>query len=1278
MARTPEEEELDKFIEEMNKVQSTESVAEELKSKSPEQLVADYEAKVQDFISKAPETPGIGAYALQDIKDIAKGAAEIAIAPAVTTLKGELPLLPKAGFQSVGRALKALFPEQANLPFEEEVPDYTDIAKAAGEATVEGIKYVAKDPLKAAYENPIDTLLLAAEAPLVISKGVAAASKLAPKLPDVTAAARKALIPDLPDVTLTRTSAGETATIPVTNEGMRAANVDVERLTRTRQKPMKDIFDFEEQVAPAIKPPELTEYEKLVRGPITELQQKLPELGKSILERRKKEGTHKNISVVDGKVVYDDGTPVRVLRGSRDPDIFKTKAGVKGVNRVEDSYFFTDNEPLARTYAGTEGKGYLFEADVEMQNPLIVEGNGALWDKIPFGKTKASTNAIVKYAKEQGYDGVIFKDIQDVGPKAGTALDPEISLSNVIVSLKKDNIKSHQVVTDKPRSLSAGADISSPREEIDGSGQLLLFPRSQMRSVAPVPPQLQAFAEAGIPPDWKPTREFLESNLKLLEGRLNRVRNKASKAEIAELKQNIQLTKDEIAALKPAEQLELPFKAPKLSPMRMRTKTPMVTVEDLNALQRQGIELRKNIATVVEAINKNPDNELLNLQLDELNKQYKALVEQAGTKAEQYNKPSNVAFDDKHRALIDRVEKLKSDVAAQETLIADAKAAGKKAPSGSVKKLGMLERELEVQQNKLDNYKPKLPGYVVKGPVSEMRKKAEGTSPGGGLPFQFTQDTPYKRGIAEREQQSKLVDAIDYELGILEQAGKINTKEYRKLERESIDADNKLYKLMLEYRDPGEFVKDYDLYNKEYNRVLNNVPHGVPGTDIYELRVQSRAVDLHNAFNNRQDVVNEFLEIAKKHPDIFEFLPPQHPLNELRSKIQTTGIVDRLRNLLGKKKGGGGTGGEGGSGGLPPGGTPPQLPPAGGSQLQKAFGQAVTAPKERTPFSNAGNSPEQLFKQLEKYFKPGEAPKPRAEGGEEYEASVIKYERGGSPPPIGLDEKIKEMDLPRVYPKLESEIIQLENGIIAAKEELRQVTAVFKSTTDPEIKNAVAINKKKLEEFVNNLNTQLAERKIQHIYMQRPDWLEEITLDSYGKAVKSPKVFIDWEPRYNTLKIKDMTDGQNGELYHVIGSVRPNGSMDMSIYTVDWSIDPDKLTGKRPRSRMFTGKELMQYFMYFHRNTIKSISDLYVEGNNQMFNEAYNRAYPGLRKQFPKSIAQQLALREAAAGTFSGQQHLSRGFDIKEVTADLERGGKIYGPSVQYDIRPRGGSGGKK
>ena len=1276
MAKTPEEEELDKFIEEMNKVQSTEAVAEELKSKSPEQLLSEYEAKVQDYISKAPETPGIGTYALQDIKDIAKGAAEIGIGPAVTTLKGELPLLPKAGFQSVGRALKTLFPEQANLPFEEEVPDYADIAKAAGQAAIEGIKYVAKDPLKAAYENPIDTLLLAAEAPLVISKGAAAASRLAPKLPDVTAAARKALIPDLPDVKLTRTSAGETTTIPVTNEGMLPANIDVERLTRTRQKPMKDIFDFEEQVAPAIKPPEVTEF-KQITG--LKAEEQLQQLGKYIVEKRKQEGTHTNVDVVDGKVVYDDGTPVRVLRGSRDADLFKTKTGIAGVNRPEDTFYFTDNERIARSYAGKKpGEGYLFQAEVEMQKPLIVDGNGAVWNAIDFRGKKLSTNDIATIAKEEGYDGVIIKDIQDFGPKAGRILDPEVSLSNVIISLKKDNIKSHQVIPTGPRSLSAGADIGGPREELDGSGQLLLFPRSQMRSTAPVPPQLQAFAEAGIPPDWKPTREFLESNLKVLEGRLKRIRNKADQAEIDQLQENIQLTKDEIAALKPAEQLELPLKAPKLSPMRMRTKTPMVTVEDLNALQRQGIELRKNIATIVEAINKNPDNELLNLQLDELNKQYKALVEQAGIKAEQYNKPSNVAFDDKHRALIDKVEKLKSDVAAQETVIADAKAAGKKAPRGTVKKLGMLERELEVQQNKLDNYKPKLPGYVVKSPVSEMRKKAEGTSPGGGLPFQFTQDTPYKRGVAETEQQSKILDAIDYEMEQLEKAGKGNTKEYRKLENEYFKEDQKLYSLMQEYRNAREFVIDYDLYNKEYNRVLNSVPHGTPGTDVYDLRVQTRALDLENAFNNRRDVEREFLEVAKKYPDIFEFLPAEHPLNELRSKIQTTGIVDRLRNLLGKKKGGGGTGGEGGSGGLPPGGTPPQLPPAGGSQLQKAFGKPITAPKEKTPFSNAGNTPEALFKQLEKYFKQGEAPKPRAEGGTEYEASTIKYERGGLPPPIGLDEKIKEMDLPRVYPRLESEIIQLENGIAAAKEELRQITAVFKSTTDSEIKNAVGINKKKLEEFVINLSTQLAERKIQHIYMQRPDWLEEITLDNYGKAVKSPKVFIDWDPRFNTLKIKDMTDGQNGELYHIIGSVRPNGSMDMSIYTVDWSVDPDKFTGKRPRSKMFSGKELMQYFMYFYRNSVKSISDLYVEGNNEMFNQAYNKAYPGLRKQFPKSIAQQLALREAAAGTFSGQQHLSRGFDIKEVTADLERGGTIYGPSVKYDIRPRGGSGGKK
>ena len=89
MAMTPEEEELEKFIAAMNDVQSTEKVAEGLKTKSPEQMLQEYEATMDKTISQSPEAPGIGTKALSLVQGLTGG-----ILPAAA---GALRTMPPIG-----------------------------------------------------------------------------------------------------------------------------------------------------------------------------------------------------------------------------------------------------------------------------------------------------------------------------------------------------------------------------------------------------------------------------------------------------------------------------------------------------------------------------------------------------------------------------------------------------------------------------------------------------------------------------------------------------------------------------------------------------------------------------------------------------------------------------------------------------------------------------------------------------------------------------------------------------------------------------------------------------------------------------------------------------------------------------------------------------------------------------------------------------------------------------------------------------------------------------
>ena len=84
-------------------------------------------------------------------------------------------------------------------------------------------------------------------------------------------------------------------------------------------------------------------------------------------------------------------------------------------------YFTTDSEPVARTYKYTDDSP-LFNLNIYMKNPYIKDVEGRSWQFAdtriaPNGaKYGVTTDEIVNKVKPEGvYDGVIFKNIVDVG-----------------------------------------------------------------------------------------------------------------------------------------------------------------------------------------------------------------------------------------------------------------------------------------------------------------------------------------------------------------------------------------------------------------------------------------------------------------------------------------------------------------------------------------------------------------------------------------------------------------------------------------------------------------------------------------------------------------------------------------------------------------------------------------------------------------------------------------------------------------------------------------------
>ena len=125
----------------------------------------------------------------------------------------------------------------------------------------------------------------------------------------------------------------------------------------------------------------------------------------------------------DSKVVDEQGRPVVVYHG--------TNHKFQSFKKDQEMFFFSDNRNVADSYTD---KDLIYNVYVRMEKPLIVDAKHSYWQDIPVPSTidkkellgdfyqiykqygllqQTSPDILGSYAKKNGYDGLIIKDVND-------------------------------------------------------------------------------------------------------------------------------------------------------------------------------------------------------------------------------------------------------------------------------------------------------------------------------------------------------------------------------------------------------------------------------------------------------------------------------------------------------------------------------------------------------------------------------------------------------------------------------------------------------------------------------------------------------------------------------------------------------------------------------------------------------------------------------------------------------------------------------------------------
>jgi len=137
----------------------------------------------------------------------------------------------------------------------------------------------------------------------------------------------------------------------------------------------------------------------------------------------------KILQVNSSKVVDENGEPMLVFHGSNKQfEIFKTANdwGYSGA-------YFNTNKNVAKIFS--QGNS-IYDTFINLRNPLIIDAKNHFYDSIPRpeeiqGSGNVDTQEIVKYARDNNYDGVIINNVQEHG-----------GLGNDIITFNSNQIKS--------------------------------------------------------------------------------------------------------------------------------------------------------------------------------------------------------------------------------------------------------------------------------------------------------------------------------------------------------------------------------------------------------------------------------------------------------------------------------------------------------------------------------------------------------------------------------------------------------------------------------------------------------------------------------------------------------------------------------------------------------------------------------------------------------------------------------------------------------------------
>ena len=114
--------------------------------------------------------------------------------------------------------------------------------------------------------------------------------------------------------------------------------------------------------------------------------------------------------------------------------------------------WFTSNRDVAASYASNDEsmtfdgindrEGRIYETYINVVKPLEVDVAGGGWDEIQYNGKKYTTYEIADFARENGYDGLILRNVVDVGPN--TDFVEEDAVSDIVVAFKPEQIKATQ------------------------------------------------------------------------------------------------------------------------------------------------------------------------------------------------------------------------------------------------------------------------------------------------------------------------------------------------------------------------------------------------------------------------------------------------------------------------------------------------------------------------------------------------------------------------------------------------------------------------------------------------------------------------------------------------------------------------------------------------------------------------------------------------------------------------------------------------------------------